>query len=481
MVLVYFVYGLAFFSMGFAVALEARQSSGFRMANSLPYLAAFGILHSLVEWSDMVLLIESQAPSFLDMDAVRIFRTFLLGASTVALVRFGVGLLPTSRWDRWLRWLPAVLGIVWIATVAVLSGSYPPGTRPWLIHSDIWARFLLYLPGSLLAGFGLVSEARFLEKADFPQIARDARFAAATFLLSAFVSGLVVPPGQHIPASPVNYDSFQAIFGIPVQLVRAFAALGVAYYALRVLRVFRFETARKLEEAKLKQVQAQCLATVEERERIAREMHDGLAQVIGVLSIKTRVVQQMVADASGPQAQAELEQMHTLLQDAYVDVRESILSLRTSKSLEIGLTAAISRTTTDFTDQNGIPVDLALPEEGKVSFPLEAEVQLVRIVQEALANVRKHARAGRVWVRLERHDGEAILEVEDDGIGFDPSQMARRERQCFGLQSMRERAESIGARLETLSIPGEGTRIQVRYPLDRRETEPGRVAQNSAG
>ncbi len=481
MVLVYFVYGLAFFSMGFAIALESRQSSGFRMAGSLPYLAAFGILHSLVEWSDMTLLIEGMAPTFLNMDTVRIVRTLVLGVSAVALIRFGTGLLPDSRWSRRLQWLPALLGLLWIAAVAVLSSAYPLGTRPWLIHSDIWARFLLYLPGSLLAGFGLFSEADFMDESDFPQIARDARFAAATFVANAIVSGLIVPPGQHIPSSPVNYDSFQAVFGVPVQLVRAVAALAVAYYVLRVLRFFRFEIARQMEQARLRQVEAQCLATLEERERIAREMHDGLAQVIGILSIKTRVVQQMVADAKGLEARAELEQMHTLLQDAYVDVRESILGLRSSKALEMGLLAAIRQTATDFEQQNGTVVELALPQEGTVSFPQEADLQLLRIVQEALANVRKHAKAGKVWIRLEPRDAEAILSVEDDGVGFEPCGPTGRERHCFGLQSMRERAESIGASLETLSVPGEGTRIQVRYPLVRRETGHTRVAQGSAG
>jgi signal transduction histidine kinase len=481
MVLVYFVYGLAFFSMGFAIALESRQSSGFRMANSLPYLAAFGILHSLVEWSDMVLLIEGMAPSFLDMEVVRLVRTLLLGASAVALIRFGTGLLPANRWTSRLRWLPALLGLLWVATVVAISSDYPPGTRPWLIHSDIWARFLLYLPGSLLAGFGLFSEAGFLDGADFPQIARDARLAAATFVVSAIVSGLVVPPGQHIPALPVNYDSFQAIFGIPVQMVRAVAALAVAYFILRVLRLFRFETARQMEQAKLRQVEAQCMATMEERERLAREMHDGLAQVIGFLSIKTRVVQQLVADDRGSQAQSELEQMHGQLQGAYVDVRESILSLRNSRSFEMGLLAALRLAAADFTEQNGIPVELILPREGEVSFPPEAELQLVRVVRESLANVRKHAEAKKVWIRLEPRDAEAILSVEDDGAGFDTSTLSGRERSCFGLQSMKERSESIGAAFEAVSVPGEGTRIQVRYPVDRGETGQRRVAQGSAG
>ena len=670
MVLVFFVYGLAFFSMGFAIALESRQSSGLRLANSLPFLATFGILHALTEWSDMLLLLESADPSFFSLEAVRLVRTLLLGLSTLALVQFGCSLLisraegsgPSTEQREngsrssiltpqpWLRFAPIVLGLAWVATLALLAiGGYPVGSRQWLTHADIWARFLLYLPGSLLAGAGLAYEARRLEKADFHQIARDARLAAATFLLNAVVAGLVVPPGQQLFASILNYDNFQALFGIPVQLIRALSAAAIAFFVLRVLLVFRIQSARQVEEANRRQLQAQqealeiqrraqaeleeriqrrtaeitlrnrqltavnsiaaainrsfelreilnltlerilealdaegggiflssqvgcdpstqlwrdmpedlvktlatlrfdtvvvaqmeervfltaplkakgrtvgviCVtrardsefdtedgrlltaighqvsvavenarlfcqvqnvAALEERERIAREMHDGIAQVVGFLNLKTRVVQQLVAGGRLGQAEAELTQMQKIVQEAYTDIRQSILSLRTATELERGLESAIRDSATDFAEQNSIPVELTLAEKEDVSFPAEAEVQMVRIVQEALANVRKHSRANKVWIRLARRDGEGILTVEDDGIGFDLSQAEGKKRRCFGLETMRERAESVGARLEVVSIPGEGTRIQVRFRFEQRATEPRAISQNTAG
>ena len=676
MVLVFFVYGLAFFSMGFAIALESRQSSGLKLARSLPFLAAFGILHALTEWSDMLLFIESAGLSTFSLETVRLVRTLLLGLSTLALIQFGSSLLTRtedqgSRTERaekppqssalsprsFLRFAPAVLGLAWIATLALLvSEGYPVGSRQWLTHADIWARFLLYLPGSLLAAGGLISEARFMEKADFRQIARDARFAATTFLLNAVVAGLVVPPGQHIPASPIDYDSFQAAFGVPVQLIRALCALLVAFFVLRVLMVFRIQSARQMEEANRRQTQAQqealeiqrraqaeverwnreleeriqqrtaeislrnkqltavngiaaavsqsfdlqdilnqtldrtldaldadgggiflfgqagcepttqlnrglperfvetvatmrldtvivgqtedrsfltaplkakgrivgvicasrttgpgfetedgrlitaighqvgvavenarlfCqvqnVAALEERERIAREMHDGIAQVVGFLNIKTRMAQQLAGSGKLEQAKVELAQMQKIVQEAYTDIRQSILSLRTARELERGLTAAIRDSASDFAEQNSIPVEVDLAEEREVSFSTEAEVQLVRIVQEALANVRKHSRANKVWIRLSRRDGDGLLSVEDDGIGFDLSQAEGRKRRCFGLETMRERAESVGARLEVVSIPGEGTRVQVRFPFEQRGTGSRAFPQNTAG
>jgi signal transduction histidine kinase len=262
-----------------------------------------------------------------------------------------------------------------------------------------------------------------------------------------------------------------------VQLLRALSAVAIAFFMLRVLRVFRFKTQRQVEEAERRRL----LAALEERERIAREMHDGIAQVVGFLNLRIRVARQMLSSGRLADAEAELDQIQRIVREAYSDIRQSIGSLRTATGLEQGLEAAIRESAADFSDQNGIPVELALDEGKGISFPQEAEVQLVRIVQEALTNVRKHARATKVWIRLERHDGAALLAVEDDGIGFDPSGSDARRRRCFGLETMRERAESIGARMEVISVPGEGTRVQVRLPLGQRATGSRASHEDTAG
>ncbi|HEX9016234.1 MAG TPA: ATP-binding protein [Chloroflexota bacterium] len=677
MILVFFIYGLAFFAMGFAIALESRPFSDLRLARYLPYLAAFGILHSTVEWADMLLLIESASPPTIDMDYVRMFRTVMLGVSTGALVQFGAGLLFNRLGrSRWLLAVPGVLGLAWIASLFLLASLFDWGSRQWLVHADVWARYLLYLPGSILAGLGLVGQARQLDGTEHREVARDARFASATFLLNALVSGLVVPPGQQFPSTIFNSDLFQTAFGVPVQILRAGSALAIAFFILRLLRIFRMQTARQMEEANRRQIEAQqealeiqkrsreeieqwnreledriasrtaeitlrnrqllavnsiaaavsqsfdlgeilevtlhrsqealdaevggavlfsrgsgepstqfshglpeefmktiaqnrldavmngrldsygeaalqagspsgaasdetprwfliapmkakgqvlgaiCvarssgsgfdaedarlltaighqvaiavenarlfgqvqnMATLEERERLAREMHDGLAQVLGFLGIKTRVVQQQLASGRFQQVEKDLSQIQGIVQDAYADVRQSIVSLRTAGELEKGLLKAIEESATDFSEQNSIPVEVALAEEGEVCFPPEAEVQLVRIVQEALANVRKHARASKVWIRLVRDGSDAVLTVEDDGIGFDQGEIVQKKRRSFGLETMRERAESIGALLEVSSVPGEGTRIQVRFPFERGRKEPERVPEGAAG
>ncbi len=104
----------------------------------------------------------------------------------------------------------------------------------------------------------------------------------------------------------------------------------------------------------------------------------------------------------------------------------------------------------------------------QLGLPLTAEIQLLRIVQEALANVRKHARASRATVHLSPADGMVELVIEDNGQGFDPARLAREGWPRFGLQTMRERAEAIGGVFTVESTPGAGTRVTVVIPQDMR-------------
>ncbi|MCL4535537.1 MAG: GAF domain-containing sensor histidine kinase, partial [Bacteroidetes bacterium] len=267
---------------------------------------------------------------------------------------------------------------------------------------------------------------------------------------------------------------------VGVICVAGSAATGFDSEDGRLLTAIGHQVGIAVENARLF-AQVQSLATLEERERIAREMHDGLAQMLGFLGIKTRMVQQFVASGRLDEAETDLGLMQKIVQDAYAEVRQAILSLRTAGEIEKGLITAISESASDFTEHNAIPVEVALTGESGVCFRPEAEVQLVRIVQEALANVRKHARAGKVWIRLACQENEAVLAVEDDGIGFDLSEVDGKRRRCFGLETMRERAESIGAALDVSSIPGEGTRIEVRFALERQTSEPEPAHESAAG
>ncbi|HXH08902.1 MAG TPA: GAF domain-containing protein [Alphaproteobacteria bacterium] len=207
----------------------------------------------------------------------------------------------------------------------------------------------------------------------------------------------------------------------------------------------------------------------EERQRIAREMHDGLAQVLAYVNAKTGAVRRLVELDRREEALQELAELEAAAREVYADVRESILGLRVITQGGPGFLAALRQYAEQFSRQSGVPVDLRIegPEEGLEVEPM-TEVQLIRVVQEALSNVRKHAAAHRAEVRLYRENSDLCLTIADDGRGFDPHLVGRGESPRFGLQTMRERVESLGGTFTITSAPGHGTVVSVSIPLRRR-------------
>jgi signal transduction histidine kinase len=202
---------------------------------------------------------------------------------------------------------------------------------------------------------------------------------------------------------------------------------------------------------------------LEERERIARELHDGLAQVLGFINTQTQAVKKLLESRKIGEATSELEAMGAVSREVYADVREAIVGLRTAPK---GLIPTIREYLSRLPRMNGCEVEFSVNEDAEgVALVPSTEIQLVRIVQEALSNVRKHAGASRVEVIIETDAREVGVSIVDDGHGFDPLQLDRTGWPRLGLQTMRERAQAIGGAFDISSAPGEGTRVSVRVPL----------------
>jgi signal transduction histidine kinase len=207
-------------------------------------------------------------------------------------------------------------------------------------------------------------------------------------------------------------------------------------------------------------------AVLEERMRIARELHDGLAQVLGYINTQTLAVMKLLDSGQGAQARTELAAMDEAARDVYADVRQEILGLRLSLGRR-GLVPILSKYLADYERTAGASLRLeANGDLDGLELPPSTEIQLVRIVQEALANVRKHANATEAVVRVVTAAGALTLEIEDDGRGFVQKTGATGWPR-FGLQTMRERAQAVGGEFELDSAPGRGTRVRVRVPLTR--------------
>jgi len=201
------------------------------------------------------------------------------------------------------------------------------------------------------------------------------------------------------------------------------------------------------------------MTILSERDRIARELHDSLAQVLGQIHLQLRAFE---SRTDGAPISTELAELADVADDAYRDVRETILGLRETIPSDGGLEAALRAYLAKYTRQTGIRTDLDCDGVAGRSLPPKAEVQLLRVVQEALTNVRKHAGASLVRIELHDVDGTPVLSVTDDGAGFDPKSVVASLTGGFGLRSMRERVELLGGTLDVHTAPGDGTRIVAR-------------------
>jgi signal transduction histidine kinase len=205
-----------------------------------------------------------------------------------------------------------------------------------------------------------------------------------------------------------------------------------------------------------------------ERTRLAREVHDGPAQALSNAVFQAEVVERMLA-REPVLAAAELRLLRELLRRELGDVRAFISQLRPPILADLGLEGAIRDAADSMTALLGIPisveVDPAIREIGE-----SAQTVVLRIVQEAMQNVRRHADARRATIRAALEDGRWIVEVRDDGRGFDVGAVAARGRRNFGLQFMRERAELIGAEFEVRSRPDGGTVVRIAIPRGAEES-----------
>jgi signal transduction histidine kinase len=235
------------------------------------------------------------------------------------------------------------------------------------------------------------------------------------------------------------------------------------------LERFATQAALAIENARLHR-QVRALAMAEERERIAREIHDSVAQVLGYVNTKAQAAEELLNAGQPEKAATQIGQLGAAARDAYADVREHILGLRATATVERDFLATLQEYLTRWREQSGVAATLVTepPDGFAPRLPPAAELQLLRIIQEGLSNVRKHAGATVVTVHLIESDGWIEARIEDNGAGFDPAATSRADYPRFGLSTMRERAEAVGGSLEIESAAGHGTRVVARMPEESR-------------
>ncbi|MBU0703430.1 MAG: sensor histidine kinase [Chloroflexi bacterium] len=483
MVVVYFLYGLGFFITGVAVWLEASRRSVLPLAQALPLLAAFGFVHGGHEWVEMFQLVGYDTSLLLSS----FIRLPVLAISFILLVEFGLRLLALNGWRHWRlgRWilLSAFFlgeGVVW-ATWGGQDG--------WLAAADAWCRYSLAVPGAVLAAAGLFRQSRRL----LPQqasISRDLLIVGLAFLAYGIPGQVFVGPSPLPPSTVVNTTLFLETFHFPVQLLRTAVAGTVAIFTVRALRLFEFERQRQVNELSQARAEAQqqlteemaereklrrellhqaVLAQEEERQHIARELHDEASQAMTALSWKLAAVEQVLPDSHSEgheKIHRRIKELRQLTEQVMNNLRQLTTRLRPAVLDELGLVPALIAYADDCSSHFPFIVDVEITGQRRRLLP-EIETTLYRIAQEAITNVAKHAQATHASIRLYFDEQEIALSISDDGVGMDV-EVAQRAAACgkgWGLAGICERVQLVEGHLNIRSTPGEGTNLTVRVPI----------------
>jgi len=462
-IILYFVYGQVFFVTGLVTGLQWRRRSELELARPLPWLAAFGIAHGLNEWGYIFVPLQAL---YLDDSVVRLMvvsHLLLLAVSFFFLFQFGVELmLPALPRQRWLRALPATVLLGWGAAVFLRTTLVHDSLDSLVAIGDGWSRYLLAFPGAILAHLGLLRQARQMRDRDLLPIARYLRGAAVAFSVYALVGGIIVPTAPVFPANLLNYALLDRTIQLPAPVFRSLCGMAMAFFMVRSLEVFQVETDRRLESMEREQLLAA------DRERIGRELHDGIIQNIYAAGLGLEDAQHLLTPSPGLAKQRIGSVMEGLNRTIH-DIRNYIFDLH-AKEQNLGLERVLEDLVEALRLDTLLDVDLEVGGDRCCTLDPGAIAHVEQIVREALSNVVQHAGAQRVAVSLEYLGEQTRLSVTDDGRGLLPLPGDNGDKQGYGLHNMQARARLLGGNLTLESNPGRGLRLVLTVPctLDKK-------------
>jgi signal transduction histidine kinase len=296
-----------------------------------------------------------------------------------------------------------------------------------------------------------------------PPVVLGLRAAAAAFAVYAVLGGVIGQAVPFPPASLLNGATVLDAAGVPIEVLRSGAGLVIAIAIILALDLFEQETDRALAEARRRELLAR------ERERIGRDLHDGIIQSIYAAGLHL----DEASAALDPSAEVPRARIRTVLNELERigdEIRTTIFDLR-SASLETRDAEEIVRAVADELRANTlVGLDLQVHGEWRPELTAEQAEQLHQAVHEAFSNILRHARASNVTVRLTCSRRRLQLKIADDGVGFDPTEAAARERsgRAQGMRNMRRRAQLLDATLDVRSEPGRGTELSLTMPVATR-------------
>ncbi len=451
-ILVFLVYGQVFFTLGLAIALQSWRHTRLTLARSLRWLAAFGIIHGIHEWGAIIIPIQANYVSESIILLMLIFQVISLVVSFLFLFQFGVDLLRDRA--QWLIYLPTAMLFLWSILFFIPNLWDGIWSITWHRTASIWARYLLGLPGGILAAVGLRYQAeRQIKTLNLDSIYRTMQVAGLALGAYAILSGFIVPPGNFFPANWLNSEVILNMIGIPAPVLRSIAGFVIAVTVIRALEVFNVEIDWQMEEMQIEH------SLMAERERIGRELHDGAIQQVYTAGL-------LIESMRGKSDQPELLQQRT--ERAIAATNEAIASLRAymvglrPHPESISLVDALREQAANPQINALLNVKLILDLPDSIAMTPVQTTRILTILREGLSNAARHSQAHQVIVHAQKAQNQFILSIKDDGLGFASDSNGH----GFGLRDMRDQARILGGELQINSHTGDGVHLRLSIPME---------------
>jgi signal transduction histidine kinase len=472
--LVYFVYGLAFFGLGMALAVESGRSPALVDEKIIRPLAIFGLLHGTHEWLEAYLM-QSEAygaplPGWLPW-----LRLILLITSFIFLIIFSIQvfLLHAQRLRKGIYYLLVILAIYVLVILVNPFHALRAADLSWFDLLNVLARYLLAVPGAILAAIALRYQAIGSVGEERAHLITHLTIAAVGFFIYGLAQ-IFVPYVDVVPARYINATTFRTFFGFPIQMVRALMALLITMGLVRATQLAERGRQRLAAVAQKSHLEAleqrdnlrhellfhTVRAQEEERSRIARELHDETAQVLTALSLELATLRNNVSKSSKKTIHL-VDRLQMLCKQMSQGLYRLVHDLRPAQLDDLGLIPAIQYLK-DSTAMQGLDVIVEVHGQNR-RLDAIVETVLFRVIQEALNNVLRHAQTRQAYIYVNFSPQDIIVKVTDSGIGFDP-QKPLTPPHGWGLAGMRERVELIKGELRIGSGPNQGTIVEVIVP-----------------
>jgi len=443
--------GQVFFVLGISILFLTRGGIRLELARELASLAAFGFCEAIAAWSGAWLAFSASSGVWLDW-----LRLLALALGYAFLLAFALQvIMPPRKRDRE-RWMIAGgLFVLWGSSLFAMRLLGVSGAHVTLL-GEIAARYGLALPGGVLGAWGLRHETyRTIEPERLPLVKPPMRVTELALGVFALFGGVIGPAASFFPANVINEGLLLAQTGLPISLMRGLAGVGITFGVVRALGIVLNEIEMWLESVE------QMQALVDERDRIGRELHDGIIQSIYASGLILEGARQSVAE-SPEEAREQMTVAIENLNETIQDIRRYIFDLRGEIPQE-DLETSLREILRDFHVNTLLETEFVVDGEQSRHLDAERRQHILQIAREALTNVARHAYAQEVVIRLEYTPDAMRLHLADDGIGLSSIPSGN----GHGLRNIRERTRLLNGSLDVETAPGEGLTLLLTVPYQQ--------------